>query len=66
VLSIHACAVDVVKTRYMSDSAGLFRGPMHCAVVALKAGGPAAFFQVSNAIITPPPSSQWQCLDEQL
>lgn len=41
-------AVDVVKTRYMSDSCGLYRGPIHCALITLRNGGVSSFFQVCS------------------
>lgn len=37
--------VDVIKTRYMSDSKGLYRSPIHCFTHTLRQEGAGAFFK---------------------
>lgn len=36
---------DVVKTRYMSDHIGKYKGPLHCAITTLREGGVSIFFK---------------------
>lgn len=40
--------VDVVKTRYMSDTSGQFRSPLHCVLKTFQEGGVRIFFRVSH------------------
>jgi hypothetical protein len=38
--------VDVIKTRYLSDSGGVYRSPLHCVMATYRSGGIPIFFQV--------------------
>jgi hypothetical protein len=42
--------VDVVKTRYMSDSTGQFKSPLHCVLRTYQEGGLQIFFRVSSLL----------------
>jgi hypothetical protein len=40
--------VDVIKTRYMGDSVGAFKSPLHCLLETYREGGLKIFFRVSS------------------
>ena len=43
--TVIASPVDVIKTRFMNSSPGVYRGASHCAMVMFREGGPAAFYK---------------------
>ena len=44
-ITIFLYAVDVVKSRYMSDLKGEYKSPIHCIVETYRRGGIRVFFQ---------------------
>ena len=48
-----ASPVDVVKTRYMNSSAGVYRGALHCAASMLRERGLFTFYKGCVAFIPP-------------
>jgi hypothetical protein len=42
--------VDVLKTKYMSDTAGRYASPMQCAVDAVREGGFRIFMKVCSIL----------------
>jgi solute carrier family 25 uncoupling protein 8/9 len=43
--TVVASPVDVVKTRYMNSTQGVYRGAVDCALRMLAEEGPAAFYK---------------------
>lgn len=45
VTTVIASPVDVIKTRFMNSSPGVYRGAIHCATAMFKEGGVKAFYK---------------------